>query len=243
MKISFKPVLFAALSASFFFTSCKKDDATPTPDPVKTYAKVLVAHASPDAPGVDLLLNGTVQNSSALEFPNNTGYLTVETGTYNVKVNASGTTTTVINADLTFNKDMNYSVFAVNTLANIEPLVLTDDLTAPASGKAHFRFIHLCPDAPAVDVVAVIGGTVEDGEIIGGEAATLVADKSFKDYTSFTPVDAGTYDLQARLAGSETVALHIPGVVLEAGKIYTIFAKGLLSSEETPLSVGVIVNN
>ena len=43
------------------FSSCDKDDD-------KTYANVLVTHASPDAPGVDLLIDDTKQNSAALTF-------------------------------------------------------------------------------------------------------------------------------------------------------------------------------
>jgi hypothetical protein len=69
--------------------------------------------------------------------------LQVEAGTRNIKVNVSGTSTTVINADLALSKDQNYSVFAIDSVSKISALVLTDDLTAPASGKAHVRFVHL----------------------------------------------------------------------------------------------------
>ena len=82
------------LSSIMVFSSCDKDDD-------KTYANVLVTHASPDAPGVDLLIDNVKQNSAALTYPNNTGYLDVESGTRNIKVNVAGTATTVINADLT----------------------------------------------------------------------------------------------------------------------------------------------
>lgn len=203
-------------------TSCKKD---------LTYAKVLVTHASPNGPGVDLLIDDSKINTSALNFPSNTGYLQVESGTRNIKVNVSGTTTSVIAADLSFDVDKSYSIFAIDSVAKISPLVLTDDLTAPAAGKAHVRFIHLSPNAPAVDV-AVTGGSV----LFGG--------KSFKDYTAFTPLDAGTYNLEVRVAGTSTVALPLPGIVLEAGKIYTVFAKGFLGGTGAQaLGAQIIVNN
>ena len=38
-------------------------------------------------------------------------------------------------------------------------------------------------------------------------------------------------DLEARVAGTETVALSIPGVALEESTVYTIFAMGLLEGE------------
>ena len=61
------------LSSIMVFSSCDKDDD-------KTYANVLVTHASPDAPGVDLLIDGNKQNSAALTFPNTTCYLDVDSG-------------------------------------------------------------------------------------------------------------------------------------------------------------------
>jgi len=198
----------------------------------KTYANVLVTHASPNAPGVDLLVDGSKQNSAALTFPNNTGYLKVESGSRNIKVNVTGTSTTVINADLTLEKDKNYSVFAVDSVSKISALVLSDDLTAPASGKAHVRFVHLSPNAPAVDVCVASSGTVVFGN------------KAFKDYTAFTPLDAGTYNLDVRVAGTSTVALTLPAITLQAGKIYTVFAKGFLGGTGAEaLGAEIIVNN
>lgn len=39
-------------------------------------------------------------------------------------------------------------------------------------------------------------------------------------------VAAGSYDLEVRVAGTSTVALELPGVTLESGKTYTVFAVG-----------------
>ena len=110
-------------------------------------------------------------------------------------------------------------------------LLIEDDLTAPAQGKAHVRFIHLSPDAPAVDI------TLTNGTVVFGN-------KAFKEFTAFTPLDAGTYDLQVRVAGTTTVALDLAGITLEAGKIYTVFAKGFLAGVgQQQLGAEIIVNN
>lgn len=209
--------------------SCKKDDASST----KTYAKVLVAHASPNAPGVDLLIDNTKQNTTALSFLGNTSYLSVESGKRNIKINAAGTTTSVINADLDLVKDVNYTIFAVDSLSKISPLVLTDDLTMPATGKAHVRFVHLSPNAPAVDIAVASSGAVVFGN------------KKFKEYTSFTPLAAGDYNLDVRVAGTSTVALVLPKITLESGKIYTIYAKGFLgvTTGSQALGAQIITNN
>jgi hypothetical protein len=109
------------------FIGCSEDESPVTPTTPST-SLVKVIHASPDAPGVDLLVDNTVAGTN-LTFPNNTGYLTVNSGTRNVKVNVTGTQTTVIEANVDFMKDMNYSVFAVNSVANIEPLLIQDNCT------------------------------------------------------------------------------------------------------------------
>lgn len=223
-------IMLLAIMPAIVLTSCDDDDDDDMG--LNETASVMVVHASPDAPGVDLLIDDTKVNTAALTYPNNTGYLDVEAGRRNVKVNAAGTSTTVINANLDLERDQNYSVFAINTLSNIEPLVLEDDLTAPASGKAHVRFVHLSPDAPAVDI-AVTNGPV------------LFSNRAFKSATDFTPVDATSYDLEVRLAGTNTVVLSVPGVQLASGRIYTIFAKGFVApptGNNNALGAEVIIN-
>jgi hypothetical protein len=221
--------MIVALPLTLTFTACSDDDddnMTPAP----TYANLMVTHASPDAPGVDLLIDNVKLNTAALTFPNSTPYIPLVSGNRNVKVNVAGTSTSVIDATLPLAANKNYSVFAIDEVANLSPLVIEDNLATPAAGKAHVRFIHLSPDAPAVDV-AVDGGAV------------VFSDYAFQEYSNFTPLDAGTYDLEVRVAGTSTVALDLDPITLQAGKIYTVFAKGFLAGAGIQaLGAQIIVN-
>ena len=224
----FLGILFV-ISGLLLLNGCKKDDDSTTGPSMPASSQVMVAHASPDAPAVDLLVDNSVVGTN-LSYPNNTGYLTVTAGAHNVKVRVTGTTTTVIDANITLGANTTYSVFAADSASRLTPVVLTDNLSAPASGKAHVRFVHLSPNAPAVDV-ALQGGAV------------LFANKTFKQYTDFTPLDAGTYNLEVRLAGTNTVVLPLPNVTIQAGKIYTVFAKGFVGGTAAQaLGAHVIVN-
>lgn len=195
----------------------------------RTTARVLVVHASPDAPGVDLLVDGKKVGSN-LTFPANTGYLDVTSGQRNIKVNVANTSTSVIDANVNLMQDKFYSIFASGAVANLTPLVLEDDLTAPAAGNAHVRFVHLSPDAPAVDI------TLTNGTIVFGNIA-------FRNNTAFTPLPSGTYDLQVRVAGTSNVVLSLPGIALSSGNIYTVFAKGFVAGTGTQaLGAEIIVN-
>ena len=182
-------------------------------------ARVRVVHASPDAPAVDVWVNGAVAFSSA-PFKGITDYAQLEPGSYSVQVTPTGATEpVVIDANLDLATQTDYTVGAVGPLANIEPLVLIDNNGAPAAGKAHVRFVHASPDAPAVDIAVANGGPV------------LFSNIPFKGVGDYLPVDAGSYDLEARIAGTDTVALSVPGVMLNEGTVYTIFAMGLAGGE------------
>ena len=181
-------------------------------------ARVRVVHASPDAPAVDVLVNGAKAFTNA-PFKGITAYAPLAAGSYKVQVVPTGATTpVVIDATLALEANTDYTVVAMGKLANIGPIVLKDNNAAPAAGKAHVRIVHASPDAPAVDI-AVKGGPV------------LFSNLAFKAATAYAPVDAGTYDLEVRAAGTTTVALPLAGIKLEAGKIYTFFAMGLLTGQ------------
>jgi len=181
-------------------------------------ARVRVVHASPDAPAVDVLVNDAVAFSN-IPFKDITDYAELEAGTYNVKVVPTGETEpVVIEADLDLEAGTDYTVAAVGQLENIEPLVLVDDNTIPAAGKAHVRFVHTSPDAPNVDI------RVKDGPV-------LFENVPFKQAFPYVPVDAGTYDLEVLVHESGAVALEVPGLSLAEKSVYTVFAMGLAGGE------------
>jgi hypothetical protein len=178
-------------------------------------ARLRVVHASPDAPNVDIWVNGAVAVSD-LAFNEATDYVALAPGEYQVQVTPAGgaPADAVIDASVTLEADTDYTVAAVGQLADIEPLVLTDDNAVPAAGKAHLRVVHASPDAPAVDIAVANG-------------PTLVSNLAFKSAADYLPVDAGVYDLVVRPTGTQTSALDISGFVADAGTTYTVFAVGL----------------
>jgi hypothetical protein len=182
-------------------------------------ARVRAVHASPDAPAVDVLVNDSIKAFSNAPFTGITPYAELDPATYNVKVVPTGATEpVVINADLTLAAGTDYTVVAVGKLANIEPLVLVDNNSTPAAGKAHVRFVHASPDAPSVDI-AVQGGPI------------LFSNVPFKGVGDYLPVDAGTYNLEVRVHDSGAVVLTVPNVALADRTVYTIFAMGLAGGD------------
>lgn len=228
-KVTLK--LTGILMLSLFVISCDKDDD----DDVAAQAQVMVVHASPNAPAVDVRINNAVALSS-VAYPGNSAYTPLPAGTTNIKVSPAGTTTYVIDANENLAANTNYSVFAIDSVSKIKAAVVTDNLTAPASGKAHIRFFHFSPNAPAVDI-AVTGGPVLFSNRTFNDQATNTA------LSNFTPVDAASYNLEVRLAGTNTVVLSVPNVPVTAGKIYTVFARGFVTGTGAQaLGAQLIVN-
>lgn len=176
-------------------------------------AMVRAVHMAPGAPNVDIAVDG--QRAFAnLAFKAATDYAPVPAGQRNVKVTPAGATTpVVIDANLNPQAGQQLTVVATGELPNIQPVVLTDNNTAPPAGQAKVRFVHASPDAPAVDI-AVQGGAV------------LFRNVSFRGVGEYANVPAGAYTLEARPAGQTTAVLTVPNVTLSAGQIVTLFAAG-----------------
>ena len=220
------------LSIGLIFASCDSDDD----DMEQLKSQVTVVHASPDAPAVDVRINNAVALTN-VAYPANSTYNAVNAGATNIKVSPTGTTTYVIDANVNLEANTNYSVFAIDSVSKIKAAVVVDNLTAPATGKAHVRFFHFSPNAPAVDIAVTGGPVVFANRMFNDQASTAT-------FANFTPLDAGTYNLEVRLAGTETVVLALPNITLTAGKIYTVFAKGFVTGQGTQaLGAQVIMNN
>jgi Domain of unknown function (DUF4397) len=172
-------------------------------------AFVRVVHASPDAPNVDVWVDGEAVLTD-VPFTAVSDYLTLPAGTYNVQVTATGSTDPVIDADLTLEAGISYTVAATGLLADITVTVLVDD-RMPASGQAKLRVFHASPSAPSEVDVAVTDGPI------------LVEALAFPEATDYLTVDAGTYPLEIRAAGETAAALSLEAS-LEAGENYTAIA-------------------
>jgi hypothetical protein len=225
-----KPFLRTALlgvAAAVMLSACDDDDNPTANGPATESALVRVAHLSPDAPAVDVWVDGSLALED-VEFRDFSGYLELSEGMHEVVVVAANTTTpAVIDAAVNVEGGIAYTVAATGLLADssIAPAVFEDDLE-PTPGKAELRFVHASPDAPAVDI------TLLDG-------TPLFSDVSFGSAGMPVPVDAGAYSVQVRVAGTTTVALSFADVPVSAGMNYTVYAVGQLGDGSIDALVSV----
>jgi hypothetical protein len=184
----------------------------PAPSPKDT-AKLRVLHAIPNAPAVDVYADGQKLLTN-VAYGKATDYFPVPGGSYQVDIYPTGMTgNALLSRKVKLTPAGTYTLAAAGTLEKPELIGYTDETSAPA-GSARVRFIHLSPDAPGVDI-AVKGGN------------TLFSNVGFTQATRYANVAPGTYDLDVKLAGTNTVALAVPNVSVAGGMTYTIVAIGL----------------
>lgn len=173
-------------------------------------ARVRVVHASPDAPNVDVWVDGETVLTD-VPFTAVSDYLTLPAGDYEIAVSATGDTTPVIGpVTLTFEGGTSTTIAAFGLLADIDAAVFADDTTI-ADGQSKLRAIHLSPSAPASVDIAVQGGDV------------VVPGLAYPEASGYLTLDAGDYPLEIRAAGDTAAALQFD-VTLEANTNYTAFA-------------------
>jgi len=202
-----------------------------TPVAAADNANVRVLHASPDAPAVDVYVDGEKVGAplAGLEFGDLSEYVALPAGTYDIKVCASADETVcpIDASGVSLAAGTHYTIAATNVLASIETQIITD-APSPTDGKTQVRVVHLSADTPAVDVLT------QDG------AAKVVENLAYPDPTEYLTLDPGSYDLKVCAAADNTVCpLDPPALDLQAGHSYSVFAVGSLEGGSLTAVVGV----
>jgi Domain of unknown function (DUF4397) len=186
-----------------------------------SYIRLL--HAGPKAPSVDVYVNDSllVRRFNYREF---TDYVKLPSGTYNIKVYATGDITSpIIETDLFIPPSIAMTVAVIMDTDKsyiLFPAIETQ-LQNVTKGRSQVRVAHLISNAPSVDI-ALPNGTI------------LYRDVQFKDLENYIELPVGRYTLEIRLAGTEVAILYIPNIRLRADRYYTIYAIGLIGEEPDP---------
>jgi hypothetical protein len=180
-------------------------------------AALRVLHASPDAPAVDVLVDG---DSVLAAVPYKTGspFFSVPAGSDALEVRPTGTTTDVIDLRTSLAAGRAYTAIAVGPVASIQALLLTDDVAPPTTGSVKLRIVHASPSAGPVDVYLTSPGADL------ATATPTLASVSFKDASAFLEVAAGGYEARITAPGAKTPVFDSGTIQLVAGSNLTIVA-------------------
>ena len=225
MQYSRKSIkIVLVMLAVFAFASCKKDDVE-TP---KVSALSFV-NAAAGSPALNVFIGQSQVSNGLFTFGKDLSYMNAYSGEREVSFFQG----TEKNATGKFNlKDGKfYSLFLTGKWPQTELVLLQDSLTNPAAGKAHIRFVNMGKDAGVLNLGLTNG-------------STLIGQKAYKAGSDFIAVTGNAaYNFVIRNHTALTDTVKIPAVTLEAGRSYTIWAKGLKAEVgNDALGIAIIKN-
>jgi hypothetical protein len=172
-------------------------------------------HASPDAPAVDIILDG-VPVTQGLEFGGVTEFAAVPPGEHQVQIVPAGEGTNAALIDETFDVDSDeaYTVAVANLLNELEVVVVQSNITElPEEDLTRIRAVNLSPDLESVDLYQVGGD-----ELLGGI--------DFKEASEHYDLGEGSYDLEFRPSGENEAVVAVPALTIVPGNEMTLFLVG-----------------
>lgn len=203
-----KPVVLLVLA---LLGSALAQDPLAPPGP--NDALVRFVHLVPDGPRIDVSV-GDQKIFEELSYKDTAAYLPVVAGevTFGVSQGSSQPGAKLLEAKARLEKGKRYTIVVLGSAQGPKAQVFDDPFKA-LPGQALVRVIQVSADTPVMDVAAK-GGPVLFKGIASGKGS------------EYTPVRAMTYDLEVRPAGRNEVVLSLPGISLQAGRVYTVFVAG-----------------
>lgn len=189
---------------------------------------VRVVHLSPDAPAVDVYVDGERVFENVEPFAVQSNYRSYAPGSYDFAVVPAGEDVeeAVLETEIELDSG-EYTIAAIGEVCAtsdrpLELVTLEDENGPTEAGSARLRGVHASPDAPAIDVVTD-DGTVVFEDLEFGEAA-------------YASIPAGERVVEVRETGTEESLARF-AIEPEAGRVYTAFGIGYLNPEDAPSSV------
>ena len=189
-------------------TDAGNDDSAELTTQSTSYLRI--AHAAPGAGEVDVYVdNASV--ASGVPFGAVSDYLALDAGTHNVTVTVVGVRDAVV-----FEETVDLEPRTTTTVAAtmdteadgaVTPVAYADDARTPADNESALRIVHLSPNAPAVDVVAVASddaGTDNETEAEDTETETEAEDTETETEAEDTETETEAEDTETETEAEDT---------------------------------------
>lgn len=198
---------------------------TPTATSTVTSTGTLLrfVNASPDAPNVDVYLDGKPAASN-IAFASSLGYMPVAPGSYNLDIRAAGSPvsgTTLLSTSIVVVTNTMYTATALDLAAHMRLLLTEDRPGADQAGMAQLRFINAAVNSPNLDLVATDSNT------------TIFSNLGFDNFSQYAYAAAGSPDLALRQNGITNTNLFAGKLTLNGSGRYTLMAIGNYSGPNT----------
>lgn len=192
---------------------------------------LMIVNASPAFGPLDVNIDGRLVSGAGLASPGNTPYTPILEGKHEVRALAVGGTTNLLSLTLTTVANANQSLYIYDRPGSLQEFAVEDNYSTPTAGQCNIRFFNLAPSTPQLDI----------GTLSGATFTPLYTNRVFEVSSNaatnavFKSIAAGTYNFDMRVSGTGASIATANNVVLQSGKTYTIYARGVSGSLVTPL--------
>jgi len=171
-------------------------------------------NAVPDESSLNVLVDST-SVSSNLAYGTSTGYLSESSGSHQVAIEPSGSSTTLLQQSISLASGSATTVISFNFSSSIANLVLNDDNSAPTSGDFKIRVVNASPNLGPADVYIVTPGTALS------TVSPTVSNLGFGATTSYQSLAAANYEIALTSVGQKFAVIDTGTLTLSSGQIRT----------------------
>ena len=182
-----------------------------------TNAELRLVQGSPDAPQVNLLVDGK-SVAGNLGYSNATGYVSVTSGSRHIQVVPVSGATPIFDQSISFTSSSNRTLLLTGPVASLNTVMLTDGGTTATTGDGYVRVVNASPAMGSADVYIVQAGSGIGG--VQPVAAALAFDKD----TGYKLTAAGNYQVFMTTPGTTSALLNTGSISLTSGQNQTIVA-------------------
>ena len=184
--------------------------------PIEPSLRIL--HAVPNAPNVDVYLNGSLITSN-LAFGKISKYSQLLSGEYEFQLFKAGTyVKPLLSQNIQLIANANYTVSIVTLSNNLYLFRLKDDNVPINKSKSFLRFINLSSNAPLLSLALPNG-------------VTLFNEAEYLETTGYYQLSPGIYNFKVLLGSSQITTKYIKNITLDGGNFYTIYIIGLFNDK------------
>jgi hypothetical protein len=210
-----KIFFFLFVSILLMNVGCNKSNTTPPP------TKFYLFNLSPGSQSLDFSINGT-SIKTGLAYGADSGYFLTSPGIQELQISQTGSSTQILDVNISLTAGIPYSIFAVDSFKNLTPTITIDSSTAPVKDTTKVRFLNFLIGSPEIDA-----------ELAASGDTSVYHRRTFNDLqitntrnAIFEKIYPNTYTLSLINTADSSVIKTFSGVTFLAGKVYTLYIYG-----------------
>jgi hypothetical protein len=174
-------------------------------------------NAVPDLASLDVRLN-SASVATNVAYGTSTGYQSVNSGSQQVAIEPSGSTSSLLQQAVTFPSGADTTILASNFSSSVVLLVLADDNSAPVSGDFKLRLVNSAPGLGAADIYVEPPGTQLS------TVSPTVGNVAFNGVVNYQSLTGGSYEIMVTPVGQKFIVIDSGSLTFSAGQVRTFVA-------------------